>query len=95
MMIREYDVDKQISDKIITKLLRNAHRAPSAGHTQVQEFVIVTDPTTKKKLRQVAVDQEYVEEAQTLIVVRSNTSRSERRYGSFEDVQRWMRMDTV
>lgn len=95
MMIREYDVDKQISDKIITKLLRNAHRAPSAGHTQVQEFVIVTDPTTKKKLRRVAVDQEYVEEALTLIVVRSNTSRSERRYGSFEDVQRWMRMDTV
>jgi nitroreductase len=88
MMIREYDVDKQISDKIITKLLRNAHRAPSAGHTQVQEFVIVTDPTTKKKLRQVAVDQEYVEEAQTLIVVRSNTSRPERRYGSFGDVQR-------
>jgi nitroreductase len=29
----------------------------------------------------VAVDQEYVEEAPTLIVVCSNTSRSEKRYG--------------
>lgn len=80
-MIREFDPNKQIPGKVITKLLRNAHRAPSAGHTQVQEFVVITDPTTKKKLRQVAVDQEYVEEAPTLIVVCSNTSRSERRYG--------------
>jgi nitroreductase len=80
-MIREYDPDKQIPDKIIRKLLRNADRAPSAGHTQVQEFVIVKDPTTKKKLREVAVDQEYVEEASTLIIVCSNTSRSEKCYG--------------
>lgn len=80
-MIREFDPNKQIPEKIITKLLRNAHRAPSAGHTQVQEFVIVTDPTAKKKLRRVAVDQEYVEEAPTLIVVCSNTSRSEEHYG--------------
>jgi nitroreductase len=58
-MIREFE----IPEKIIRKLLRNAHRAPSAGHTQVQEFVIVRDPTTKKKLREVAVDQEYVEAA--------------------------------
>jgi nitroreductase len=80
-MIREFETNKQIPEKIIRKLLRNAHRAPSAGHTQVQEFVIVRDPTTKKKLREVAVDQEYVEEAPTLIVVCSNTSRSEKRYG--------------
>ena len=40
-MVREFDPDKQIPEKIIRKLLRNAHRAPSAGHTQVQEFIIV------------------------------------------------------
>jgi nitroreductase len=38
-MIREYD-SKQVSDEIIRKLIRNAHGAPSAGHTQVQEFII-------------------------------------------------------
>jgi nitroreductase len=27
-MVREYDQDKQISDKIIMKLMSNAHRAP-------------------------------------------------------------------
>jgi nitroreductase len=61
-MIREYD-SKEVSDEIIRKLIRNAHRAPSAGHTQVQEFIIVKDPAIKKKLRNVAVDQEYVERA--------------------------------
>jgi nitroreductase len=81
-MVREYDQDKQISDKIIMKLIRNAHRAPSAGHTQVQEFIIIKDHAIKKKLRKAAVSQEYVENAPVLIVVCSNTSRSISRYGS-------------
>ena len=76
-MIREYDLDRQqIPDQIITKLIKNAHRAPSAGHTQVQEFIVVKDASTKKKLRKAAVNQEYVERAPLLIVVCSNTSRS-------------------
>ena len=49
-MIREYDLDRQqIPDKILIKLIKNAHKAPSAGHTQVQEFIIVKDTSTKKK----------------------------------------------
>jgi nitroreductase len=46
--IREYDLNRQqIQDKIVTKLIKNAHRAPSARHTQVQEFIIVKDASTK------------------------------------------------
>jgi nitroreductase len=30
-MIREYDLEKQIPDEIITKLIKNAHKAPSAA----------------------------------------------------------------
>src|ERR671934_1191017 len=82
-MVREYDLHRQqIPDQIITKLIKNAHKAPSAGHTQVQEFIIVKDASTKKKLRKAAVNQEYVERAPLLIVVCSNTSRSVSRYGS-------------
>src|ERR671925_446930 len=82
-MIREYDLDKQqIPDEVIRKLIKNAHRAPSAGHTQVQEFIIVKDISIKKKLRKAAVNQEYVEKAPVLIIVCSNTSRSIGRYGS-------------
>ena len=51
-MIREYDSDRQqIPDDLITKLIKNAHKAPSAGHTQVQEFIIVKDASIKRKLR--------------------------------------------
>jgi len=44
-------------------------------------LIIVKDRTTKKKLRKVAVDQEYIELAPVLIIVCSNTSRSTNRYG--------------
>ena len=70
-MIREYIANKQIPEELIMRLIKNAHRAPSAGHTQVQEFIIVKDSITKK-LRKVAVDQEYVELAPVLIIVCSN-----------------------
>jgi nitroreductase len=81
--IREYDLNRQqLPNNVVTKLIRNAHRAPSAGHTQVQEFIIVKEASTKKKLRKAAVNQEYVEQSSLLIVVCSNTSRSISRYGS-------------
>jgi len=80
-MIREHIANKQIPEELIMRLIKNAHSAPSAGYTQVQEFTIVKDSITKKKLRRVAVDQEYVELAPVLIIVCSNTSRSISRYG--------------
>ena len=79
-MIRKY-LPNMIPDSIINKILKNANKVPSAGHTQVQEFIIVRDPAIKKKLRQASVNQEYVEDAPVLIVVCSNTSRSVGRYG--------------
>jgi nitroreductase len=79
-MIREYQHDRQIPTDIINKLLRNAHRSPSAGHTQVQEFIVVIDPITKRKLCQASLGQSQVEDASVLIIVCSNTSRSVDRY---------------
>ena len=32
-MIRQYIQDKPIPQEIVDKLIANAHRAPSAGHT--------------------------------------------------------------
>ncbi|MGC1131762.1 MAG: nitroreductase family protein [Nitrososphaeraceae archaeon] len=80
-MIREYQQDRRIPTHLINKLLRNAHRSPSAGHTQVQEFIIVIDPVTKRKLCKASLGQSQVEDASVLIVVCSNTSRSVDRYG--------------
>jgi nitroreductase len=80
-MVRRYKADKPIPDSIITTLIENAHRAPSAGHTQVQEFIIVKDSSTKLKLAKAALGQESVSDAPLLIVICSNTSRSIDRYG--------------
>jgi nitroreductase len=80
-MIREYQQDKQVSAGAINKLLKNAHRSPSAGHTQVQEFIVIIDPITKRKLCEASLGQSQVEDASALIVVCSNTSRSVNRYG--------------
>jgi nitroreductase len=80
-MIREYQQNRQVPTEIINKLLKNAHRAPSAGHTQVQEFIVVIDPITKRKLCEASLDQRQVEDASVLVVVCSNTSRSVGRYG--------------
>lgn len=48
-MIREYDVGRQIPNELISKLIKNAHTAPRAGHTQVQDFIIVKDDSTKRR----------------------------------------------
>src|ERR687892_246580 len=80
-MIREFQQDRQISAELLRKLLRNAHRSPSAGHTQVQEFIVVIDPITKRKLCEASLGQSQVEDASVLIIVCSNTSRSVNRYG--------------
>ena len=80
-MIREYQQDSQIPTEIINKLLKNAHRSPSAGHTQVQEYIVVIDPITKKKLCRASLGQSQVEDASVLIIVCTNTSRSVIKYG--------------
>jgi nitroreductase len=80
-MVRQYIQDKPIPQEIVNKLIANAHRAPSAGHTQVQEFIIIQDPLIKKKLGEAALNQEQVYDAPLLIVVCANTSRSVGRYG--------------
>ncbi len=81
-MVRQYKQGKPIPESIIATLIENAHRAPSAGHTQVQEFIIVKDLSTKLRLAQAALGQEPVKDAPLLIIVCSNTSRSIGRYGN-------------
>jgi nitroreductase len=80
-MVRKYDQSREVPEHLICKLVENASKAPSAGHTQVQEFIVVKEPGTKRKLRLASVNQEQVQEAPVLIVVCSNTSRSVWRYG--------------
>jgi nitroreductase len=67
-MIREYQQTRQVPIEILNKLLKNAHSSPSAGHTQVQEYIVVIDPITKRKLCQASLGQTQVEDASALIL---------------------------
>jgi hypothetical protein len=42
-MRRKY-LPKEIPNRIISKMIKNASRAPRSGHTQVQVSIIVRDP---------------------------------------------------
>lgn len=79
-MVRKFK-KKDVPDELIMKMLANAQRAPSAGFTQVQEFVIVKDEKTKEKLAKAALGQEQVSDAPVVIVVCSNWDRAYERYG--------------
>ena len=79
-MVRSFS-KKQVDDAQITRLLRNAHRTPSAGFLQQQEFIVVKDKKTKKKLAEAAAGQDFVAQAPVVIVVCSNTDRVVKRYG--------------
>lgn len=80
-MIRVYQ-RRDVEDHKLMKILRNAHRAPSAGHLEPQEFIIVRDQKVKEELARAALNQEYVREAPVLIVVCSDTRRVAWRYGA-------------
>ncbi len=79
-MIRAFRRDA-IEDDTVWRILRNAWRAPSAGHLEPQDFVVVRDEGVKKSLAEAALGQSFIEEAPVIIVVCSDTRRNVGRYG--------------
>ncbi|MFQ5940163.1 MAG: nitroreductase family protein [Nitrososphaerales archaeon] len=73
--------DMKVDDLQVMKLLKNAHRAPSAGFLQQQEFIIVKDREIKRKLAEASVGQDFIAQAPVVIVVCANTDRVVKRYG--------------
>ena len=48
-MCRRFDPDRTIPDPVLDDLLDLATRAPSAGHTQGWEFLVLTDPADRAR----------------------------------------------
>jgi len=65
--IREYRPDP-VPDDIISQLLDCARLAPSASNRQPWRFVVLKDPSIKRKLRGCAYGQHFVESAPCMIV---------------------------
>jgi nitroreductase len=78
-MCRAFE-DRPLPEGSLETILDLALRFPSAGHTQPQEFIVVTDDEIKLALGDAALDQMFLADAPVVIVVVSDTTRSARRY---------------
>jgi FMN reductase [NAD(P)H] len=60
-MVRNY-TDEPVEREAVERILRAAKRAPSAGYTQGQYFVVVTDPATRREIATLSNEDEYVKQ---------------------------------
>jgi nitroreductase len=60
-MVRNYDPDKPVSRESLEQIAAAAQRAPSAGFSQGQRLVIVTDDATRHAIANAAGEPEYVQ----------------------------------
>src|SRR5688500_12605209 len=58
-MVRNYDASKPVSRDQIERIAAAAQRAPSAGFSQGQRLVVVTDPERRRRLAELAEEPEY------------------------------------
>jgi nitroreductase len=80
-MVRVYE-PRPVEEEKVGRILRLAHRAPSAGFKQPQEFIVVRDPKVKEELAQAALKQMFIAQAPVVIVVCADTRRPASRYGA-------------
>lgn len=59
-MVRNYDPDKPVSRDQLERIAAAAQRAPSAGFSQGQRLVIVTDPDRRARLAQICDEPGYI-----------------------------------
>ena len=64
--IRKY-TGEPVPDELLEKVLKAARVAPSTSNTQSWKFRVVTDAGTRKKLKELAFGQKFVEEAPVVI----------------------------
>jgi len=79
-MVRAFK-PRPVEGEKLWSILRNAHRSPSAGHLEPQEFIVVKDLDVKRRLAHAALDQTFIAEAPVVIVVCADTRRNVWRYG--------------
>jgi len=58
-MVRNY-ADEPVDPTALDRILAAARRAPSAGHSQGQSFVVITDPEQRARIARLAGEDEYL-----------------------------------
>jgi nitroreductase len=80
-MVRRFRPDP-VPTRTIRELIAAAVRAPSAGHTQPWEFVVVRSKRTRARLAEAAAGQRFVADAPVVIVACFDLARATPRYGA-------------
>lgn len=86
-MVRNFS-DAPVAPESIDRILERARRGPSAGFTQGQDFIVVTDPGKKKAIAEICGETAYtgvgfhpfISIAPVLIVPCTNEAAYHRRY---------------
>jgi len=65
--VRKYLPD-DVPEEMINQILEAARLAPSGANRQPWRFLVVKDKETRKKLRDICLEQRFIEEAPVLIV---------------------------
>ena len=60
-MVRNYDPDRPVSREALARIAAAAQRAPSAGFSQGQRLVVVTEPERRQRIADICGEAEYVE----------------------------------
>jgi nitroreductase len=59
-MVRNYDASRPVAREVLERIAAAAQRAPSAGFSQGQRVVIVTDAVRRKAIAEICDEAEYV-----------------------------------
>ncbi len=60
-MVRNYDPDRPVARDALERIVTTAQRAPSAGFSQGQRVVVVTNPELRRKIAEIGDEPHYVE----------------------------------
>ncbi len=87
--IRKFSSD-EVPDEMIDQMLEAARLAPSGGNVQPWRFLVVRDPDLKRKLREISMEQRFIEEVPVVIICFGDLTRYspeavKRRRQSFEE----------
>ncbi len=92
-MVRHF-TDEPVAPEAIARVLDLARRAPSAGFTQGQSFVVITQPETRREVARICDEEEYasmgfhsfISEAPVVAIACVSESAYHRRYQEADKV---------
>ena len=80
---RSFNLERQVSDEMIAKIITAAKMAPSAGNMQDWRFTIIREAEIKQKIVEATSfgKQKFIAEAPVIIVVSSDLTVADENYG--------------